>query len=243
MIKRNLPGILIILALVSGGCNSGGKDDRIRKEKTTIQKKYDRAGRVVSEVSIKDGLKHGPTRNYYESGKLHSIVHYNEGKLHGESVWYYENGQPYQVTPYINGKRNGIQKKYYQSGKLMAEVPFIKGEQQPGMKEYSETGKLITDYPEIVFEKPQKTASPNRMILKIHLSNNSKEVTFHQRIISSTDDTLMAEVPTKDGIGEFTFFISKGELVETDLTIVAKTKTRLRNNYIIEGVYHVKIQN
>lgn len=235
--------MLIILALVFSGCGSGSKDGSGGKEKITIQKKYDRAGRVVSEVSIKNGLKHGPTRNYYESGKLHSVVHYEEGKQHGESVWYYENGKPYQVTPYINGKRNGIQKKYYQSGKLMAEIPFVNGEQQPGMKEYSETGKLITDYPEIVFEKPQKTAFPNRMILKIHLSNNSKEVTYHQRIISSEGDTLMAAVPTTDGVGEFTFFISKGESIETDITIIAKTKTRLRNNYIIEGDYHVKIQN
>jgi len=240
MRNKNLPIVIIILMMISGAYMIGCKE---QKEKITVQKKYDRAGRVVSEVSVKDGLKHGPTRNYYENGKLHSIVNYEEGKQHGESVWYYENGKPYQVTIFVNGKQEGIQKKYYQSGELMAEIPFSNGEQQVGMKEYTESGTLITNYPEIVFEKPQRTSSPNRVVLKIHLSNNSNEVTFHQRIIASAGDTLLAAVPTKDGVGEFTFFIAKGTSTEADITIIAKTKTRLRNNYILEGVYHVKIDN
>jgi hypothetical protein len=243
MSNRNLFIIIIILSLISGVYISGCKDGKGGKEKITVQKKYNKTGKVVSEISVKDGLKHGPTRNYYEDGKLHSVVNYEEGKQHGESIWYYENGKPYQVTPYVLGKQNGIQKKYYESGKLMAEIPYRDGEQQPGMKEYTETGNLVTSYPEIVFEKPEKTGSPNRFAMKIHLSNNSKEVAMHQRIISNAGDTLMAAVPITDGIGEITFFVEKGGSTDADITIVAKTKTRLRNNYVTDSTYHVRIVN
>jgi len=238
---RNILFITIIaVAIMSDGCNFTGKRG---KDKITIQKRYSQTGKLVSEISVKNGVKHGPTKNYYEDGKLHSVVNYKEGKQHGESVWYYENGKPYQVTQYINGERRGIQKKYYQSGRLMAEIPYSYGEQQPGMKEYTEKGNLVTDYPEIVFEKPVRTASPNRFVMKIHLSNNSEEVLFQQRIISSTGDTMMASVPTLNGNGEFTFFVEKGRIMEKDIDIVAKTKTRLSNNYITEGTYQVKITN
>lgn len=243
MNKRNLFGTIIILSILSGGFISGCKDGKSGEDKITIQKEYDRAGRVISEISVKDGMKHGPTRNYYEDGKLHSVINYEEGKRHGELVWYYENGKQYQVTAYIHGKQNGIQKKYYESGKLMAEIPYRDGEQQPGMKEYTETGNLVTDYPEIVFEKPERMGSPNRFAIKIHLSDNSEGVLFQQRIISNTGDTMMAIVPTTNGIGEITFFVEKGGSTQANISIVAKSKTRLRNNYVTDSTYHVKIVN
>jgi len=125
----------------------------------------------------------------------------------------------------------------------MAEIPYRDGEQQPGMKEYTETGNLVTDYPEIVFEKPVRTGSPNRFAIKIRLSDNSKEVLFQQRIISTAGDTMIATVPNTNGIGEITFFVERGGSTQADINIVAKSKTRLRNNYITDSIYHVKIAN
>jgi len=234
---------LVFLSLIIIACNSVDKPGRLGKEKLTIQKKFNQSGKLIAEVSLKDGVKHGPTTNYYENGKVHSVVNFEDGKQEGETIWYYENGKPYQVTPFINGQEHGLQKKYYQSGKLLAEVPYINGRQQPGMKEFKETGELITDYPEIVFEKPLKSDVPGRFMLKMHMSDNSREVAFEQKVINSNGDTIMAKVPTSEGIGEIPFYVDKGKTVVAQIYIQAKTRTRLKNIYITENQYLVKIKN
>jgi antitoxin component YwqK of YwqJK toxin-antitoxin module len=198
---------------------------------------------LVSEITMKDGVKHGPTTNYYESGKIQSVINFENGQQQGESVWYYEDGKPYQVTQYINGKIEGIQKKYYKSGKILAEVPFINDEQQTGIREYTETGALITNYPEIVFEKPVKTSPSGQFILRMHLSDNSREVIFEQMAINAAGDTVIAKVATTEGIGEIPFFVEKGKSVAAQVQIRARTRTRLKNIYIAERQYYVKISN
>lgn len=244
MIKPNyfIIGTGIILLLVIA-CNPGDKPGGARKEKITIRKKFSRTGALASEISLKDGIMHGPTKNYYENGKIQSLINYEEGKQQGESIWYYENGRPYQVTQYINGEEQGIQKKYYQSGRLLAEVPFHKGQQMPGMKEYTEIGDLITGYPEIVFEKPERSSVPDRFVLRMYISDNSKEIAFEQMVISANADTVMADVSTRDGTGEIPFFVDKGKSVVAQVHIKAKIRTKLKNIYITEGQYLVRIKN
>lgn len=231
------------LSLIIIACNSGDKSGKAGKEKLTIQKKYNQSGQLIAEVSLKNGVKHGPTTNYYENGKIHSVVNFVEGKQEGETIWYYENGKPYQVTPFVNGQENGLQKKYYQSGKLLAEVRYINGHQQPGMKEYTESGALVTDYPVIIFEKPVRSDVPGRFILKMHMSDNSREVAFEQKVFSSSGDTTLAKVPTTDGVGEIPFYVEKGKTVMAQIYVQAKVRTRLKNIYLTENQYLVKIKN
>ena len=188
-------------------------------------------------------MKHGPAKYYYDNGKMQYLIHYEQGKKHGESTWYHKNGKVYQVTPFVHGNEHGIRKKYYESGNLMSETPFKNGEQQPGMKEYIEDGKLITKYPEIVFEKPYIESTGNRFTLKMHLSNNAKEVAFTQLVISKDGDTITAPVPTRDGTGEIPFFVQKGGSTSAIIHITAATKTKLNNIYLTSGQYEVKITN
>lgn len=233
----------LVISVIVIACNSGDKPGRSGKEKITIRKKFNESGQLIAEVSMKNDVRHGPTTNYYENGKVHSVVNFVEGKQEGETIWYYENGKPYQVTPFVNGKEHGLQKKYYQSGKLLAEARYIHGQLQPGLKEYKESGELITDYPDIVFDKPIKSDVPGRYILKMHMSDNSKEVVFEQKVISSTGDTTLAKVPTTNGIGEIPFFVDKGKTVTAQIYIQAKVRTRLKNVYLTENQYLMKIIN
>jgi hypothetical protein len=147
------------------------------------------------------------------------------------------------VTQYVNGKIEGIQKKYYKSGRILAEVPFYNDEQQPGIREYTETGELIKDYPEIVFEKPVKTSPSGQFMLRMHLSDNSREVVFEQMTINAAGDTVIAKVNTNEGIGEIPFLVEKGKSVAAQVQIRARTRTKLKNIYITERQYYVKIIN
>ena len=202
-----------------------------------------RGCKVESEISHIDGLKHGPAKYYYDNEKMHYLIHYDQGKKHGESTWYYEDGKVYQVTPFIHGEEHGVKKKYYPSGKLMSEVEYRNGEQQPGLKEYTEEGKLLTNYPEIVFVRPVRESTGTRFTLKMHLSNNAKEVAFTQLVISNAGDTIKAPVPSKEGVGEIPFFVSKGGSTSTVIHITAVTKTKFNNRYITSGDYNLKINN
>ena len=222
-----------ILAILVIACNPADKP----------QKVYNRSGVLESEISMKDGVREGPTTNYYESGKIQSVFNFKNGKEEGESVWYYEDGKPYQVTWFVNGEEEGIQKKYYKTGELLAEVPFHKGKQLTGMKEYTEKGELITGYPEIVFEKPVRTSPSGQFLLRMHLSDNSKAVVFEQLTVNSMGDTVMADVLTREGIGEIPFFVGKGQTVTVQAQIRAKTRTRLKNIYITDRKYYSKIRN
>jgi hypothetical protein len=234
---------ILVVSLCIIVCNSCNKEGRTGKEKLTIHKKFSQSGQLIAEVSYKDSIRHGPTTNYYENGKIHSVVNFVNGKQEGETTWYYENGKPYQVTPFVNGQEHGVQKKYYQSGQLMAEAKYVNGHLQPGMKEYTESGELITDYPVIVFDKPLKSDVPGRYILKMHMSDNSKEVVFEQKVISSAGDTTLAKVPTTDGVGEIPFFVDKGKTVVAQIYVQAKVRTRLKNVYLTENQYLMKITN
>ena len=239
---KSIPGLILvflIISLTSCGSGSQGKSD----DGTQIQRKYNQMGKLEAEISHIDGIKHGPARYYYDNGKLQYLIHYENGKKHGESTWYYEDGKVYQVTPFVNGEEHGIKKKYYPSGNLMSEAKYINGEQQPGLEEYTETGKLITGYPEIVFEKPVKESTGNRFTLKMHMSNNTKEVAFKQLVISKDGDTITAPVPTRDGIGEIPFFVNKGGSTSAVIHISAVTKTKLNNRYVTSSDYKVNIHN
>ena len=229
---------ILIICLVS--CTSGNQSG---KDGTQVQRKYNQMGKVESEISHIDGLKHGPAKYYYDNGKMQYLIHYDQGKKHGESTWYYEDGKVYQVTPFIHGEEHGVKKKYYPSGKLMSEVEYRSGEQQPGLKEYTEEGKLVTKYPEIVFVKPVRESTGTRFTLKMHLSNNAKEVAFTQLVISNAGDTIKAPVPTREGVGEIPFFVSKGSSTSNVIHITAVTKTKLNNRYIMSGQYKVQISN
>lgn len=229
----------LIICITSCGPGSQGNG----KDGTQIQRKYNQMGKLESEISHIDGLKHGPAKYYYDDGKMQYLINYEQGKKHGESTWYYEDGKVYQVTPFVYGNEHGVKKKYYPSGNLMSEVTYKNGEQLADLKEYTEQGKLITKYHEIVFEKPVKESSGNRFTLKIHLSNNEKEVAFHQLVISNDGDTITAPVPTINGVGEIPFFVTKGGSTSAVIHITATTKTKLNNRYITTGEYTVRIDN
>ena len=50
-------------------------------------------GQKMTEISYKDGKRHGLKAHWYESGKKLSEINYKDGKHHGLLSMWYENGQ------------------------------------------------------------------------------------------------------------------------------------------------------
>ena len=51
-------------------------------------------GTTSCEIRFRDGLEHGPARDYYPSGQLMSEARYRKGLKHGVWLEYGEDGEP-----------------------------------------------------------------------------------------------------------------------------------------------------
>lgn len=256
---------LLVFFSCSGDNGTGKKssDDNIVREyygngviKTEISvkdslregptKNYDTEGRLLSEVNYVNNVKEGKVINYYaESGKVSTVFEYHNGVKQGDELYYYENGQPFRVTPYVDGKINGIQKFYYETGELMAEVPYLNNWPGKGIKRYAKDGSPADECPSIVVTKEDHLATANSVLLKFSLSNNSTNVTFYrgkpeQGIYLSDEIPSMA---TQHGSTQISFNLPKGARVDQNIDVIAHYKDRLGIPCVITTSYRLQIYN
>lgn len=262
--------IIFCIPLFLASCTGTDKGGRRSGSDDNIVREYFANGKVKTEITVLDSLRHGPTKNYDQEGNLLSIVNYEnnvrngtvtnyyvpsgivsstfeyvDGVKQGDEIWFYESGKDYRVTPYVDGKMNGIQKYYYESGALMAEVPYKDNQPGKGLKEYEENGTLITDYPSIVITKEDYLATANSVLLKISLSNKTTDVTYYRGTL--VDGTYLSEelkaMAAQSGVAQISFNLPKGARVDQRIQIIANYKTRFGNPYISNTSYNLQIIN
>ncbi len=237
-----------ILLLILNSCQyTPNKTDKSKSDdnKSTVLKSYyEKSGALKSEMTIKNKKKNGPAKKYYPTGELHTLVNYVDNVKEGEAIWYYKNGHPYRVTKYVNGKKEGIRKIYYENGKLQAEIPYKNNEPIEGLKEYNVKGVLITYYPKIVFDTQNNLLVNNKFILICRMSNNSKNVTFFQEIVTdSNPQKRKIEVQTKNGIAKIEFHIPSLTKIDKEIIIYAHLKSAMGNPYITKKIYKLKVDS
>jgi len=204
-----------------------------------LTKNYHEDASLMSEINYVNNTKQGISRDYYPKKKVRMEIMYDNGLMNGDAKWYYESGEVYRVTPYIKGKAEGIQKEYYKDGKIKAEVPYKSGNAIPGLKEYSLKGELLKQ-PAIIIEKQDKIASEGKLILKLHMSDNSRKVKWYDGEL--TDWSLFPKslnVIGSDvyGIGTKTYSIAPGRMIKKSLSIYAVITTEWGNALVIKKKY------
>lgn len=214
------------------------KHFRINEQGDTVVINYRKNGKLLSEVTIKNGFQNGLCINYYESGKVQNEIWYKNGDKNGRATWNYESGKLYRETNYVDDKIEGIQKVYYEEGKLMAEIPYKKGELQVGTKEYNKEGKLKKNYPEIVFEPVDKMAFDNNYYLRISLSKNDPDAKFFN--VTEVDGRKY-DIPLHllNGVAEMNWFVPKNKYVMEKVTVAVEFNTVLFNPVRLEKTYNV----
>ncbi|MEO1051344.1 MAG: toxin-antitoxin system YwqK family antitoxin [Bacteroidota bacterium] len=215
-------------------------------KKDGVNKQFWPNGKTKIEITLKDGQKHGPSRNYYRDGTLHQEINYSYNRKHGTATTYYENGNAYQSTPYVNGRIHGIRKKYRQNGDLYAEIPYQNNQPGKGLKEYTLDGKLKKEYPRIIVETVDNILRKDQYIVRVHLSDNSKNVEFHLGKLNEEgflEDRLFRTYPQRNGVMELKYNLPKGTFVMETLHIIANVKTRLGNPYIITHSFNLAAEN
>ena len=88
--------------------------------KTGCWKEYNKEGGLVSEINFKDGVLHGNSKEYtYRTGKLLTNITYKEGQKDGVEEVYYANGQLKSRCRYDQGRPVPGIEEFTEKGKLI----------------------------------------------------------------------------------------------------------------------------
>lgn len=247
LIYRRLPVFALILALVAG-CNQPGqapikesepvKQFRINEKGDTVVINYRKNGKLLSEVTIKNGSQNGLCLNYYENGNIQNEIWYKDSDKNGRATWNYESGKLYRETTYVDDEIEGIQKIYYEGGKLMAEIPYRNGELQVGTREFNKEGKLKQNYPEIVIEALDKMAFEDKYWLRFSLTKSDPDAKFY--IVTDVDGKKYdIPLPMKNGVAEKSWTVLKNRSVMEKVRVAVEFNTVLNNPVRLEKTYNL----
>jgi len=102
-------------------------------------------GKTKSEGchSVKDTLKQGPWRLYYNTGKMNAEGSYFYGKMHGEWKYYnFNTGTLEKSERWKDGIQQGEQREFYPTGQLFRSIYFINGVYDGASTSFHTNGKL-----------------------------------------------------------------------------------------------------
>lgn len=238
MIKRIFLLAMVILLAASCQNTANNKEARADKEgdgnKAEV-KKYYSEGKLVKEVTFKNGVRNGICRNYYDDGRLRSTIWYENGLKEDTAKWYYREGMLFRATPYKNDKLHGIQTKYYKTGRVQATLPYRDGLRLQGLKEYLPYGGEPEKYPAIEHTIREMTDTPSGEVkVFTKLSNESTNVRFYRGslIDGAFDPDKCQDITTSSGMG-FVDLKPNAEKGKGYVDIIGVYITRFGNKKII----------
>ncbi|HCI55116.1 MAG TPA: hypothetical protein PLQ61_02870 [Bacteroidales bacterium] len=182
--------IIFLIAFVTliyfSGCHGKSKQKANEVDTTevsfvpdTIKKLYS-GNMLTSEITFRNGVRHGLMKTYYPSGKLRQTFWYENGLREDTAVWYYEDGKVFRKTPYRRDTIHGTQIQYYKSGRVKAKLEFEKGLRKPYLEEFNSDGTPIKDYPEVVIETIDNYKTNGTYTIKLSLNKKDVKVNFYR---------------------------------------------------------------
>jgi hypothetical protein len=234
-----------------------------KQKKDNISEEYYPDGTIKSEITVKNGVRNGITKNYDEKGRLISTAEYvndiHEGWLYnynpdngkvtmkamykndeqdGPVILYYKGGALFRESTYVKGRVNGIIKTYWPDGKLKSEIDYKMGKPSVGLKEYDKTGNLLKQ-PVIVFKEVNQTALMNKVILYISISDGSKDADFYLEQLEENKyfNPTSYKLRNDNGTAVLDIPVRGGVALNKRINIIAKVKTNYSNNLILQATY------
>jgi hypothetical protein len=100
---------------------------------------------MVSEGNFVDSKKDGLWITYFQSGNKSAEISYREGLINGTSKNYNVNGTLASTCEFVNGKQNVIMTTYYPDGKVWTEFMWKDGRIDGPAKTYYPSGKVYEE--------------------------------------------------------------------------------------------------
>ncbi len=230
MIKKLFVPILILFVISCDQISSDGKKVD-GGPKNGLVHTYNEDGSLSASINYKNNLRHGLALDYYKDGKLRAEIDYVNGLKEGLAKWYHKNGKLFRSTAYIADQRDGFQKKYYEEGALMSVAEFHNNQSGIGLKEYNKSGQERKSKAAFVFG--EKTPLDNGAVkIEVRLNNKVKEVNIFQGSLKEGKFMHEGLVDINKTANMGYAIIPKGE---TEVSVVAKYKTRYKNYRVLHG--------
>lgn len=233
--------VLLVLLAVTGCTGKGpGKKGAAAADTTAVPdtgftgiKQFMSGQYIVSEVTFKNGIRHGLMKSFYQGGQVRTTFWYENGLKQDSARWYYPDGKLFRTTPFKNDTVDGIQKQFYRTGVVRAKIGYSKGMRTPFFQEYASNGKLLGGYPEILVNIKDEYNSKGIYRIGLELSDYSTKVKFYKGdFIDGRFDTIQCKrINTVKGKASLVLKKS-GDSGPGSVSIIAEISTSLGNKYL-----------
>jgi len=181
----------LLLFTFANGCSSNSGKKSVKGEADSLNAtnaadtgfngitQYFSQGRLVKEVTFKNGIRNGLMKTFDASGKLYQTFWYENGKRQDTAVWFFDDGKIFRKTPFKDDSINGIQIQYYKTGKTKARLGFVNGLRTMYFEEYDPNGNKITDYPELAIKISDEYKQNGTFKIILGLSKTRSEANFY----------------------------------------------------------------
>lgn len=240
---------IIFFALISclDNKNTEKKEPKGKVVKDGLVETFFSNGNKRVAIIYKNGKKNGIAKEFYESGQLFQEIEYKDNVKVGTSKRYHKNGELYQSTTYANGKMQGMQKKFREDGTPSSVAIYFQDEPCKGLVEYTLKGVEKKKYPTLVITPIDNLLINDRYILRLSLSDGSKNVEFYSGHLDKQGcfTNALKEVwgTRSPGIVNVEYDLPPGAFLMEKVNFIAKVKTLQGNYYITEKSFNLAIEN
>lgn len=119
------------------------KEDYLNGQ-VVMRSTYFSSGAPKEQISIQNGVAHGPKKIFNPDGEPTAIEEWDHG-VHTGITTVFKNGEKYAEVPYVNGVKNGIEKRFKSGDIVVQEVTWKDNIQHGPMYSYI-GGKSVTDW-------------------------------------------------------------------------------------------------
>lgn len=203
-------------------------------------------GRLQSLHVYKNKLKHGCWKEYNKDGKLVSEIFLKEGLLDSTSTVYtYRTGRVLTRITYSNGSKNGTEEHYYSNGKPRSKAWYEHGSACMGTEEWYDDGKKINNDFGIHIAERNETQLKNVLSYVVTLDNPKPDDVVYQVMTPMEGRKIGAVYPLKHNGNSFLleFNVPKGGFVMEKVTLAAYRKTGMGNTYIKTTSFNASSNN
>ena len=228
--------LLIISVMVCSCTGKQGTQSRVHPDSINhvVKEYYSQDGRLISKVTLLNGIKDGPAYTYYKDGKLNGVAHYVKGQKEGMEKIFHPTGELYQERTFYKDENHGVEKKYYKSGQLMSQVSYRFSAPGTDLVELTQYGDTIRTYPDLAFRL--KRNAQGQVLLEVSFSNLSIDAKYYlgRLVDGKFFDRYAKPMPVKNGVGQCVLGNpTKGQV----FYVVGQTTTDLHSPYVIERKY------
>jgi antitoxin component YwqK of YwqJK toxin-antitoxin module len=117
----------------------------VNQKKDSLWRFYDTEGKLFLEEHYKNGIQHGPSKEYYPNGNVHFKRNYENGKIVGEYKEYYTNGALRSKKTYVQGIPEGNLVIYHQNGVYKVIGKYKRGIKNGNWRFYDERAKIVKE--------------------------------------------------------------------------------------------------